>query len=187
MTAMAPQAIASFLDKFGHHMPIELRDGLDYAVANFPHTLRAYERLPDQTLCHIDAHLGNIAFENGRARFFDWQAFMICPGSFDMALAINANLLAADRRAALPELLNTYHEALIKGGVADFSRRDVENLSHRQAAHMWVLMPLLAGAFLGSDERSTIFAATWLPRIFSALVDCDAPKQLGIWLKEIGM
>jgi hypothetical protein len=186
LIAMVPQAIPDFATNFGDYMPKSLRDGLDHAVSNFEHILNAGQHLPDQTLCHVDAHLGNIAFESGQARFFDWQAFMVHSGSYDVALFINANLREADRRANMPELLNTYHEALVDGGVLNYSRQDVEKYYHRQAAVLWVLIPLFAGAFITSDERGEIFAATWLPRIFSALVDSDAPKQLDIWLNESG-
>jgi hypothetical protein len=178
LVAMMPEAIPKFRAKFEDYMPKDLRDGLKFAADNFGHILEAVQRLPDQTLCHVDAHLGNIAFEGGRARFFDWQAFMVHSGSYDVALFINANLLEADRRAALTELLDTYHRALVDGGVVGFSRQDVENHYRLQAANLWVIIPLFAGAFLSSDERGEIFAATWLTRIFSSLLDCDAPRQL---------
>ena len=187
LMAMVPQGIPNFVARFGDSVPTDMLDGLEYAAGNYAHIVDAGLRYRDQTLCHIDAHLGNIAFENGRARLFDWQAFMVHSGSYDVALSINANLNQADRRAALPELLDSYHQALIDGGVADFSRQDVEDHYHRQAAFLWVTIPLLSGAFITNDQRGEIFAATWLPRIFSALVDCDAPKQLDVLLSESGV
>ncbi len=188
LMTMVQQVLPRFTAKFSYLMPRELRDGLEYAAENYDRILDAMQHFRDQTLCHFDAHVGNFAFENGRARLFDWQAFQVGSGSIDVASFINGSFHEEeDRRAALPELLSTYHEALVDGGVADFSRQDVEDHYHRQAANLWVLIPLLAGAFIGGGERDETMATTWLPRIFSALEDSDAPRQLDILLNEIGV
>ncbi len=189
LVGMAQETVPVFLDRFGHHMPPALKDGLFGAMAGYGELLSYFERLPDIALCHVDTHLGNMTFEDGdrRVRFFDWQAFMINAARYDLAYFINGNLTVEDRREFLPELLACYHEALVDSGIADLSLDQVHDIYHRQAAMMWVTIPLIAGGFLTNDERGDAMAEFWLPRHFSAMEDSDAPAQLTRWREEMGL
>ena len=185
LVAMTAQAVPTFVERFGDHMPGFLRDGLGDAVAVYGEILNSITDTPNQTLCHVDTHLGNIQFQDGRARFLDWQAFMTNVHIYDVAYFLNGNLAIEDRRANLDRLLACYHRALSEEGIAQISLDDVVQAYHRQAAGQWVTIPLIAGAFLSNDERGEIMADAWLPRFFSAMEDSDAPARLNDWLAEV--
>ncbi|MBT4490999.1 MAG: phosphotransferase [Rhodospirillaceae bacterium] len=184
LTAIAGGTVPGFLDRFGEHMGPELRASLEEALGVYGEMIEFAAKAPNQTLCHTDTHLGNILFQAGQPRFFDWQAIMIQSYSYDVAYFLNGNLATEVRRSHLEALLDSYFEALCAGGVRDLSREDVTASYHREAAGQLVTIPMIAGAFLTNDEKGHDMAAAWLPRFFSALEDSDAPKQLHDMLAE---
>ncbi|MFP6747419.1 MAG: phosphotransferase [Alphaproteobacteria bacterium] len=184
LLAMASGAVPTFLERFGDRMPRTLRDALDIALEAYGEILDFAAKDPDKTLCHTDTHLGNIQFQDGRPRFLDWQAFTMQSYSYDVAYFLNGNLTINDRRKHLEALLDTYFDALSKGGVDDLSRQDVGASYHRAAAGQLVTIPLITGAVLTNDEKGNQLANAWLPRFFAAMEDSDAPKQLRELLAE---
>jgi hypothetical protein len=184
LLAMASGAVPTFLEKFGDRMPDGLRGALDEAVASYGELIDFAAKDADFTLCHTDTHLGNIQFQAGQPRFLDWQAFTMQSYSYDVAYFLNGNLTIKDRREHQDALLDSYFDALKKGGVTDLSRDDVTTSYHRAAAGQLTTIPLIAGAFLTDDDRGRAMAHAWLPRFFAAMEDSDAPKQLAELLAE---
>ena len=184
LTALASGAVPKFLDQYGERMPQELRQALDLALPAFGEMLDYAVKDPNQTLCHMDSHLGNIQFQDGQPRFIDWQGFAMQTYSYDVSYFLNGNLTNELRRQNLDALLDSYHEALTKGGVDDIGRNDVTDAYHRQSAGQLVTVPLIMGAFVGNDERGRMTANAMLPRFFAAMEDSDAPKQLAELLAE---
>ncbi len=184
LLAMATGAVPNFLERYGDRMPQSLRDALDIALEAYGEIIEYAAKAPDQTLCHTDTHLGNIHFQAGQPRFLDWQAFTMQSYSYDVAYFLNGNLTVDNRRRHLEAFLDTYFEALCKGGVDDLSRDDVTASYHRAAAGQLVTIPLIAGSVLTDDEKGRLLANAWLPRFFAAMEDSDAPGQLQELLAE---
>ena len=91
LVGMANQVIPGFLERFGDGMPVELRSALDEARGAYGELIDIAAKNPNQSLCHMDTHLGNILFQNCKPRFLDWQAFMIQSFSYDIAYFLNGN------------------------------------------------------------------------------------------------
>ncbi len=184
LSAMAGGAVPGFFDRFGDRVPEHLRGAMEQALSAYGELLAFVGENGLQTLCHMDAHLGNILFQDGRPRFFDWQAYFKMSYSYDVAYFLNGNLTVKTRQQHQAALLETYANALHEGGVDEVSLEDITAAYHRESAGQLVGIPLIAGAFLTDDERGNTMANAWLPRIFAAMDDSDAPKQLADLLAE---
>lgn len=79
---------------------------------------------PPTTLCHLDLHLDNVFFGSqypGGVAFIDFANMALAPPMRDVAFFLGINLDVPVRRALDAELVRVYHDALLAGGVRDYS------------------------------------------------------------------
>jgi hypothetical protein len=85
--------------------------------------LDAYTKARPHTLIHTDYRLDNIFFdrENNEIAVIDWQG--CCPGLglFDTAFFILCNCNTPLNREQTEELVATYHQGLVEGGVSNYN------------------------------------------------------------------
>lgn len=114
------------------------------------------------TVIHGDYHPGQLFFPSeagGRFAIFDWQTVRLGTGAEDVGRVLVAGLNVEERRAAEPELLERYHEALLHHGVDGYSRAEFTE-DYRLAQYLSLIMtvtvvPRLSDEYLAERrERS---------------------------------
>ena len=70
------------------------------------------------TLMHGDLRLDNLFFEGERVLFIDWQLVRRGPPMYDIAYLLSCGLTD---EASAHELIESYHRALVREGVTDYS------------------------------------------------------------------
>ena len=83
--------------------------------------------LPPFTLLHGDVHMDNIFFEESwpkGLKFIDFGNVQHGQAGFDIAYFLGSNLEPDVRRAHGDELMKTYHEQLLAGGVKGYTIED---------------------------------------------------------------
>jgi Ser/Thr protein kinase RdoA (MazF antagonist) len=76
-----------------------------------------------RTLIHDDIQGDNLLFPDDPGRpvvLLDWQMVTYARGAVDVASAIRGSLVPELRRSAEADLLQGYHEALVRAGVRDY-------------------------------------------------------------------
>ena len=130
---VAPEAMAdafhqgwpSFIAKLSVPVTAEIRElGLRIAQT-LPRAVSLF-RFGPRTLIHNDVQADNLFFDDsrGRAIFIDWQMVTRGRGVVDVADWIRGQLDPRTRRAAEPDLVHSYHDALQAHGVQDY---DLDN------------------------------------------------------------
>ena len=127
-----------------------------------------------RTLSHGDYRPDNMAFtSDGDTVLFDWQTARFDAGSRDVAYFLTYALTVDARREHEAALLELYHETLVRSGVRDYTRADVQ-ANHRRSVGTAVSRLLIAGATLDfSSERGTLLARALMARVAAAVDDHD--------------
>lgn len=129
------------------------------------------------TFVHGDFHVGNLFFTEDEVIAFDWQFPLHTVGAYDLGYFISQNLTVEDRRACEKELIDTYHETLVRNGVEYPRERLLEDY---ERVLLICLMPqILAGGGmeLANDEARQLVVER-LKRVTSAIHDHGA----GSWM-----
>ena len=115
-----------FLQRYRERLaPAVLRAG-EGLLAHYGAWARTYPGARCPT--HGDYRLDNVLIDpddaHGRIGVVDWQTAGVGCGTSDVAYFLGAGLLPAQRRANERDLLREYHDALLAGGVRDYSMDD---------------------------------------------------------------
>jgi hypothetical protein len=124
------------------------------------------------TLSHGDLRLDNMFFGPGeRVTLCDWQLVDRSRGCRDLAYFLSQSLRPEDRTEHERPLLDRYRGRLADLGI-DYPR-DVAWRDYRLATLLTFAYPVVAGAGLDLDDRSTRLTEVILERSVAALVDLD--------------
>ena len=133
---------------------------------------------PPTTVFHGDFRIDNMYFNDGTSpleiTFADFQRVGIGRGSTDLAV-FNVMTLSVDQRRAIEgNLLTAYHEALVEGGVQNYTFEDL-GLDYRRGV-AFVGLRSLAAQLLFTDSASNRGDAQ--QRMITAFEDLDAHAAL---------
>ena len=131
-----------------------------------------------RTLCHGDVRLDNLFFHDDGGppvSIVDWQIAGRSTGAGDVAYFMSQSLTVDDRRAHQDELTKLYYDALIEGGVRDYSFDEFWN-DYRTTTLFCLCYPLQAGAVELVNDRAVALATAMLERSISAIIDLDADE-----------
>ena len=140
-----------------------------------------YEKPRPHTLVHTDYRLDNMLFgvaEGGPPiAVVDWQTVSLGNPMGDIAYFIGAGLHREERRQHEEELVRAYHQALLDGGVADYSWEDCwqhYRLYSFAGFHMAVMASILVERTERGDEMFRVMAE----RHGYQILDLDAEELL---------
>ncbi len=115
------QQFSNFAKDFGDRLPVGRRELHDRLIRSAP---RLLAREQPRTIIHGDAHTWNcfLPKAGGEARLFDWDAWRVDHASDDLAYLMAVHWYPDLRRVFERPLLDRYHDELLRGGVANYTR-----------------------------------------------------------------
>ena len=180
---MAPATLQGFWpvyrEHFGHLLTTDLIAAIERTWEAMTWVFAQFAR-PPVTVLHGDYRLDNMFFpetEGDPVTIIDWQLLARGRGPYDIAYFASQSLDVEQRRATERELLRRYHEALLAGGVRDYSFDDCFE-DYRLATLWCAVYPIGMGGGLGGDERARALTTEVSRRCFTAIQDLDAASIL---------
>jgi aminoglycoside/choline kinase family phosphotransferase len=174
-----PQAWPLFQAQ-GHTIPPRLQAVGERMAVACMQILDRFESGPC-TICHGDYRSDNFFFGGAGQpplTVVDWQISLQASGVYDVAYFLSQSVSPEVRRAVERDLLQRYHEALLAGGVRDYS------FDQMLADYRWGLLfcfnyPVMGGG-LGdvSNERGVALVEAMWQRSSTAILDWDADALL---------
>ena len=120
------------------------------------------------TLNHGDCRLGNLFFRDSEVVSIDWQLANQGRPAADVAYFLMGALPVEQRRSHEKPLLDSYHEALVDGGIRDYSRDHlIEDYRRGMFRPLTVIVNILANLDMDSDGGR-------------ALIDAVVPRKVGV-------
>jgi thiamine kinase-like enzyme len=169
-----------FLDRFGHSLSED-------AIVAGAAIRRAFGEVidhlgtPPLTLVHGDFRVDNLFLDVDNPTrplvVIDWQIAYKGRGVFDVAYLLGGSLTTDDRRRLEFELLERYHDALCRAGVAEYSL-DACLEDYRWSLMYATLYPIDAGSFELPSEAAHDMVDQWARRFFTAVVDLECINLL---------
>jgi aminoglycoside phosphotransferase (APT) family kinase protein len=139
----AESSAATTLERFGPYLDDGIRHIITrHAEHNGPLTARAFAG--PVSAIHGDAHPWNVLTPregDGPALLIDWEAWTVDSPAMDIASFIVLRFDTGLRRRLESTLLDTWHAALVEGGLQGYSRNDLFD-DYRRAIVRRVSMPL---------------------------------------------
>jgi hypothetical protein len=133
------------------------------------------------TICHGDYRSDNFIFGGPGEpplTVLDWQISLQAAGVYDVAYFLSQSVSVEVRRAVERDLLRGYHEALLAGGVRDYS------LDQCLSDYRWALLfcfnyPVVGGGLgdISTVRGKALVEAMW-ERSSTAILDWDADALL---------
>jgi hypothetical protein len=133
----------------------------------------------NQSLAHWDYRVENFFYgPDNEFVVFDWQLMMVTNPATDLAYLLGTNIDTELRRSAEHELIGIYLEELVRHGVTDYSRGQLE-----QDFKLSLLgvsgIPIIGGAGVDTtNARSLSLMQAMGGRLFQAIEDWDAMALL---------
>jgi hypothetical protein len=167
-------SLPGFMEAFGEVIRPELAGFVAGYAAARPGILDALEAMP-RTLVHFDFRADNLFFDaDGSVCTIDWQAISQGGGVADVGYFLSQNLTVADRREHEADLLRAYHDALVAGGVSDYSFEQLLTDYPVGVACGWMIPVLAVGSLDFTSERAVTLWTAVIERAQDALVEHGA-------------
>ncbi len=126
----------------------------------------------ERTLVHGATHAGNHFVDGDKVGIYDWAVICQAPGIRDLAIYLGNSCEPELRRAEEHNLIKTYRETLIAGGVEDAPSEDVLFDRYRRTVlYSWVSATTTASQ--GDRWQPIEVGRTGMTRAFQACVDLD--------------
>jgi aminoglycoside/choline kinase family phosphotransferase len=177
--AMLPMLWDGFVERYADRLGDEVHEAGGALFAN----LERYVNAPTEpyTVVHGDYRLDNLLFGTRDLRpsvaVVDWQTCAHGPAMNDVAYFIGAGLLADERRACETELVQRYHQALLRAGVEDYDW-DRCWTDHRRGTWAGLIMAVGASMLVERTERGDEMFMAMAHRHARHALDLDAPALL---------
>lgn len=169
--------LAGFTERFGDRLPPARRDLYARLIDAAPRLHKRHLFHRNMTILQGDSHVWNCFLTRdgttGDALLFDWDAWHIGPGSNDLSYMMALHWYPDRRRQVERPLLDVYHAALQAGGVAGYTRRELDD-DYRLSVLWNMTTPVW-------QEANGIPPVIWwnnLERIFMAVDDLDCGELL---------
>jgi hypothetical protein len=169
---LMPALFAGFADRYGDVLDDSV---LDVGRSLMPH-IGAYLHYQSRpwTVQHADYRLDNLLFGTdgtGPAlAVVDWQTVTLGPGVADVSYFLGAGPSVTDRRHHEERLVRRYHQALVDGGVADYSFDDCFT-DYRRFAYAGYLMAVGASMMVQRTDRGDEMFLTMARRHAAQIID----------------
>ena len=171
------EAWPAFLADLGEHLP---PGGLalgERIIQKLDRIFAAFHAGP-RTLAHFDYRADNLFFDDPSKEkavvVLDWQLAMWGLGAYDVARLAGGSLPPAERGGHHSEIVDTWHQGLMAGGVTGYSLEQAWQ-DYRVSAVMAMLNPVLVHhIFKTGGERGLALGAAMTERLFSDLLECGA-------------
>jgi thiamine kinase-like enzyme len=161
---------AAFVDRLGDRLSTDRKRVYERLFAAAPRLLDRYRSHRNLTIIHGDAHVWNALLPRTLAaddvRLIDWDAWHVDTATDDLAYMIAVHCYPDWRRRHERPMLRRYHNALVAGGVRDYSF-DALSQDYRLSALWQIVTPMW-------QAQHGIGAWVWwnhLDRIMSAVHD----------------
>ena len=131
-----------------------------------------------RTLVHFDYRADNLFVDDLTPQspivVVDWQLAMWGPGAYDVARLVGGSIPLEERGGHHKEIVEGWHQALLAGGVADYSREEAWH-DYRLCAIVATLNPVLVHSmFKTGGSRGTALGEAMTARFFHDLMECGA-------------
>jgi len=146
---------------------------------------RIMEMTRDQpwTLTHGDVRLDNVFFHDdadGSLSVVDWQICYRSAAATDLAYFMSQSLAVADRRAHEADIVGSYYEALVAGGVEGYSLDDLWRDYRRGILFCFCYPVSTAGQLDLVNERAVALVRCMTERSVAAIDDLDATELIPV-------
>jgi hypothetical protein len=131
---------------------------------------------PPVTLSHGDFRLDNI-FVGERVAACDWQLNDRSRGGRDLGCFLSQSLTPATRAKIEADAIDAYVAELARHGVTGYASANAW-LDYRLGTLFSLVHPVIGGANLVNDDRSTALMAAMLERAVTAVIDLDCASAL---------
>ena len=135
-----------------------------------------------RTLIHRDYHLNNMVFGEPGATspfsVFDWQSLSFGRGVWDVAYFMCQSLDVETRRSTEEDLLLTYHQSLLEGGVRGYSFETCMRDFRLALLQRFGSLISTIAAMPFAPEQIQRHIDVLLPRNIAAVLDHDAGALL---------
>ena len=131
------------------------------------------------TLMHGDAHIRNVAFEDGHeqpVRIYDWQLSCRGPAAYDLLYFFVNSLTVADQEQHLEQLIHEYHTRLSQR-ISDYSLDDLMRDMGYCSLTFWGFISWL-GNILPPNESTIELVKESMPRYFRLMGYLNSPALL---------
>ncbi len=168
-----------FVERYG----TELDDGvIDVGRHLFPRIDTYLQTRPGpRTVQHADYRLDNLLFGGDHGAppvtVVDWQTVTLGPGPADVSYFLGAGLAPEQRRAHETDLVRSYHEQLVAGGVTGYPWNDCLT-EYRRHAYAGYVMAVGASMLVERTARGDEMFLTMACRHAAQVEDLDAAALL---------
>lgn len=133
------------------------------------------------TVTHGDYRIDNMMFATPAGGYplavVDWQTVAWGIGAWDAAYCLGAGPPVEARREHERALLRRYHDALVAGGVRDYTREQCWQDYRRGSLH-GLIMTVVSSMIVDTDARGIAMFAAMAERHFTHALDLDAAALL---------
>ena len=170
-----------FRERYADRLTIEQQDLASRVAAGLPQLFEQRADMPI-TVTHGDYRLDNMLFGTDGTgpphAVVDWQTATTGPGLADASYFLGAGLLPEDRRKHERELMQTYHQALLAGGVEGYDW-DACWTDYRRFSYGGLVMAMAASMLVERTDRGDDMFMAMATRHCEQILDLDATKFLG--------
>ncbi|MEE9277758.1 MAG: phosphotransferase [Dehalococcoidia bacterium] len=171
------QAWMGTVQNFGSHLPPNVRSLGDRFHEAIPDMLRRLAR-PPHTFVHGDYRLDNFFFRDGTGdrplAIVDWQICGRGRGPYDVGYFLSQSLDPKSRRMHERDIVQAYYDALVAGGVREYSMDDCWEDYRLATLHCLIYPVVVCGATDVGNERGLRLATAILERSVAAIEELNA-------------
>jgi aminoglycoside/choline kinase family phosphotransferase len=177
MQGLYPQAREPFMRLFGNRLTPEIRAVMERLGEGMLVLVDALDERP-VTFLHADYRLDNLFFGGEGAPYrlavIDWQTANCGIAAFDLASFISGSMPPEQRRGCEMQMIQKYHEVLVKSGVGDYPLEELL-VGYRGSLLILLAVEVVSGATLEkSNERAVQLWEVMFDRSVAAITDYNA-------------
>ncbi|GAA0615939.1 hypothetical protein GCM10009547_17420 [Sporichthya brevicatena] len=180
LSAKAPATAEAFAERFAGRMD----DATERAVAglaNGPAAVWVERGMRPRCVWHSDFRLDNLLFDAAGGAVplvvVDWQSVTWADGTIDASYFLGAGMPTELRREHQESLIRGYHEALVAGGVRDYSWDECWD-DYRAHAIAGLLVAITAGMGTTPSPEADALFLTMASRHAQHMLDVDTLSLL---------
>jgi hypothetical protein len=178
---VAPGGWDQTVEVFGDVITQNVRSIRDRYLAAIPAMQRWMTTAP-LTVAHGDFRMDNLFFgtdaDHAPMSILDWQGCLRAKAVQDIAYFLSGSVTIEARRAHERDLIGTWHDTLVRGGVRDYSAEQAWEDYRRALLYVWTVVIVIAGTLDATNERGRAWMTQMVDRTVTAMADLDVLSQL---------
>ena len=163
---------------FGHLVDTRFMQSWEQGINAYAHAVNGLSSGPC-TLMHGDAHIRNVAFEDGHehpVRYYDWQLCARGPAAYDVLFFLATSMNVSDQNLYMDDLLQLYVDELNSYG-ASYSLAQLEQDLRLAGVSFWGYLGFLGNIF-PPDEATFELVRASAPRYTNLVERFDSYSVL---------